>query len=500
MKLVSFSYACFLLATLVCYWGLGALLPPLRIWILLGVSLGFYAFLQPQFLPLLLGLTIVNYIVGRLIGAQVKRGDRLRNDPNAFNFWNRQATYLLVLGIFLNLFILFGFKYVPFTLENLDLIFHLPWADNVAAVLKENLIAPLGISFFTFECIAYLVDVYRGAPATHSFIHFSSYKLFFPKILSGPISRFHYFDNQTKGKPHLFFDQGVEGLWLIASGAFKKVLVADNIGVFVELCATNLERAGSGDLWLFILAYGLQLYFDFSGYVDLALGSAKLLGFNLPINFDFPYFSTSLADFWRRWHMSLGDWLRNYLYFPLGGSRQGLLRTCCNLFLVMFLAGIWHGAAWGYVIWGCIHGVGLAIHRLGDALATRWVWLQQFWASIPGTLIAWGLTQILVFLAWIPFRLPEGQQANLLLQHLWQHQGDIQFEQKIYLEGLQLGRAYFVLLLGLLLVGMVLAYLIQRRWQLHLNWALKLAFVPLCFYVVWIFAPEGNVPYIYFDF
>ncbi len=500
MKLVSFSYACFLLGTLICYWGLGTLLPALRVWILLIASLGFYTLLQPQFLPLLLGLTVVNYIVGRLIYAQLQQSDRLKKSGRSPSFWNRQASYLLTLGVFLNLFILFGFKYVPFTLENVNILFDLPWATDVATVLEENLIAPVGISFFTFECIAYLVDVYRGAPATTSFSHFSSYKLFFPKILSGPISRFHYFDNQTKGKAHLFFDQGVEGLWLIASGAFKKVLIADNIGVYVELCVNNLDRAGSGDLWLFVIAYGLQLYFDFSGYVDLAMGSAKLLGFNLPVNFDFPYFATSLADFWRRWHMSLGDWLRNYLYFPLGGSRQGLIRTCFNLFAVMFLAGIWHGAAWGYVLWGCIHGVGLAAHRLGDAIANKLKFLKAFWKSIPGTIVAWGMTQALVFMSWIPFRLPDGQQANLLLSNFWNHQGDIQFGQKIYFEGLNMGRSYFVLLLGLISLGMTLAYLIQRRWQLNLNWALKLAFVPLCFYAVWIFAPEGNVPYIYFDF
>ncbi|OKH12494.1 MBOAT family O-acyltransferase [[Limnothrix rosea] IAM M-220] len=500
MKLVSFSYACFLLGTLICYWGLGALLPALRVWILLLASLGFYALLQPQFLPLLFGLTVVNYIVGRLIYAQLQRSDRLKKSGRSPGFWNRQAAYLLTLGIFLNLFILFGFKYIPFTLENINIFFDLPWATDVATVLEDNLIAPVGISFFAFECISYLVDVYRGAPATASFSHFSSYKLFFPKILSGPISRFHYFDNQAKGKPHLFFDQGVEGLWLIASGAFKKVLIADNIGVYVELCVNSLDRAGSGDLWLFVIAYGLQLYFDFSGYVDLAMGSAKLLGFDLPVNFDFPYFSTSLADFWRRWHMSLGEWLRNYLYFPLGGSRQGLMRTCFNLFTVMFLAGIWHGAAWGYVLWGCIHGAGLAVHRLGDAIANQLKFIKAFWQSIPGTILAWAMTQLLVFMSWIPFRLPDGQQANLLLSNFWNHQGDIQFGQKIYFEGLSMSRSYFVLLLGLTFLGMALAYLIQRRWQLNLNWALKLAFVPLCFYVVWIFAPEGNVPYIYFDF
>lgn len=500
MTLVSFAYGCFLLVTLIVYWGLGKLWPALRQWILLGASLAFYGLLQPQFVPLLLGLTVLNFFWGRLLGRLGQRGDRQRHLREVFRVWHWEPRYWLGLGIFLNLAVLFGFKYVAFTLRNLAVLWPGLGLGQWAIATEENWLAPIGISFFVFECIAYLVDVYRGAPATSALVEFSAYKLFFPKLLSGPITRFHAFTGQTRRTAGLLFDEGVEGLWLIASGAVKKVLIADNLGVFVELCANNLERAGSGDLWLFILAYGLQLYFDFSGYVDLARGSALLLGINLPENFDFPYFSTSLADFWRRWHMSLGDWLRNYLYFPLGGSRRGLGRTCLNLFVVMLLAGLWHGAAWGYVIWGCLHGLGLAIHRLGDICAQRWRSLQGFWVSIPGTLVAWLVTQGFVFLTWVPFRLPTGTQASLLFQHLWQHQGDLQFAQKIYLEGLRLGRPDFVGLLIALFIGMIGAYGVQRQWQLQLNWAVKVLLIPLCFYGVWLLAPEGNVPYIYFDF
>ncbi|MBV5260682.1 MBOAT family protein [Synechococcus moorigangaii CMS01] len=500
MTLVSFAYGCFLLVTLVGYWGLGRVWPLLRPWLLLGASVVFYGLLQPQFLPLLLGLTVLNFSWGRFLERWGQRGDRPRNHfQEAFRVWHWQRGYCLGVGIFLNLAVLFGFKYVAFTLTNLAWLWPAPWLQQ-GAIATETLIAPVGISFFTFECIAYLVDIYRGAPASTSLLTFSSYKLFFPKLLSGPITRFHYFRGQTQGARGLLLDEGVEGLWLIASGAVKKGLIADNLGVFVALCANNLERAGSGDLWLFVLTYGLQLYFDFSGYVDLALGSARLLGFKLPDNFDFPYFSTSLADFWRRWHMSLGDWLRNYLYFPLGGSRKSLGRTCLNLFVVMLLAGLWHGAAWGYVLWGCLHGFGLGVHRLSVWFTKRWSWLERFWQSVPGLISTWLLTQGFVFLSWIPFRLPTGSQASLLVRHLWQHQGDVQFTQKIYLEGLRLQRADFVGLLLLLLLGMVCAYGVQRQWQLHLNWVVKVALIPLCFYGVWLLAPEGNIPYIYFDF
>ena len=245
-----------------------------------------------------------------------------------------------MLGIILNTLLLLGFKYLAPTVSLLNLdaaVWLMPW----------------GLSFFTFECIAYLVDVYRGSPASDRLLEFAAYKLFFPKLLSGPITRFHSFTGQLKTFSLPPLSQSVEGLWLIASGAVKKLLIADRIGLLVNLSADSLPRAGSGDIWLLAFAYGLQLYLDFSGYVDVARGSALLLGVNLPQNFNFPYFSTSIADFWRRWHITLGDWLRNYLYFPLGGSRNGLARTCLNLMLIMLIAGIWHGDRWGFIVWGC---------------------------------------------------------------------------------------------------------------------------------------------------
>jgi alginate O-acetyltransferase complex protein AlgI len=253
-------------------------------------------------------------------------------------------------------------------------------------------------------------------------------------------------------------------------------------------------------LWLAIFAYGLQLYLDFSGYVDIARGSALLLGFNLPENFDFPYFSTNIADFWRRWHISLGDWLRNYLYFPLGGSRQGLARTCLNLLIIMLIAGIWHGAAWGYVIWGGLHGLALMIHRLTDALSQRFVWMRNCWQSLLGVALGWVLTQSMVFTSWVFFRLPDLKQANWVIQHLWDESGDIQFAQKVYKEALNLDRPQVALLVGGLALSMSVIYTFYRGLKIQLNWPIKLLLVPICLYAVWVLAPGGKLPFIYFDF
>ncbi|MCY7322789.1 MAG: MBOAT family protein, partial [Phormidesmis sp. CAN_BIN36] len=260
------------------------------------------------------------------------------------------------------------------------------------------------------------------------------------------------------------------------------------------------QRAGSGNLWLAIVAYGLQLYLDFSGYVDVARGSALLLGINLPQNFDFPYFSTSIADFWRRWHITLGDWLRNYLYFPLGGSRQGLARTCINLIIVMLIAGVWHGSAWGFVVWGGLHGVALAVHRLVDLRSRQSPPLEKFWQTLPGIVIAWFMTQLMVFSTWIFFRLPNFRDSLVVLQRLVGQSADAQFAQKVYGEAIGLYPFQISLLLGAIVLAMGFAYLLDRGLKLQLTWHVKLFLVPLCLYAVWVLAPEGGSKYIYFDF
>lgn len=496
MTFISLTYALFLVSVLGIFWSVQQ--QWLRMWALLVASIVFYASLQPQYIPLLLAAAWITFRIGQVIGSPPDW--RLEDWQFAQQDWNRQRLKLLWFGIILNVLLLFGFKYVPFVLSSVGSLLGVTALQAGAEWTGQSLIAPLGLSFFSFECIAYLVDVYRGAPAAQQFLKFSAYKLFFPKLISGPITRYQLFATQTQNQPFPTIDRISEGLWLIACGAVKKGLLADNLGVLVDLSFQNLQRAGSGDLWLAAIAYGFQIYLDFSGYVDMARGSAILLGFNLPQNFDFPYFSTSIADFWRRWHMTLGDWLRNYLYFPLGGSRQGLARTCLNLMLVMLIAGIWHGAAWGFIVWGILHGLGLVLHRLTDVLSDRSEPLKHFWQGGLGIVLAWVLTQMMVFFTWIFFRLPDLKDSGLVIQRLWGHPADAQFAQKVYLETFGLEPVQIAFLLGILTALMGIAYTFNRVLKLQINWHIKLLLVPACLFAVWLLAPEGSLPYIYFDF
>ncbi|MBF2026325.1 MAG: MBOAT family protein [Oscillatoriales cyanobacterium C42_A2020_001] len=496
MNFISIPFALFLLCVITLYWSVDD--PQRKMGLLVIASLVFYASFQVQYVPLLLAGTWINYHIGRSLA--LPPDWRVDDWQFAQEDWNRRRLRLLWFGIGLNVLLLFSFKYVPFTLNTVGQAFGWAPAEAIAGWTSENLIAPIGLSFFCFECIAYLVDVYRGAPAAPQFLKFSAYKLFFAKLLSGPITRYHAIAAQMQTQKCPTIDRIAEGLWLIACGAIKKGLLADNIGILVDLSFQNMQRAGSGDLWLATFAYGLQLYLDFSGYVDMARGVAVLLGFHLPQNFNFPYLTTSIADFWRRWHMTLGDWLRNYLYFPLGGSRRGLFRTCWNLLIVMAIAGIWHGAAWGFVVWGLLHGVALVIHRLTDAISNRVERLKSFWQKPSGILIAWVLTQLMVFTTWIFFRLPNLKDSWLVFTRLIGHPADAQFSQKVYLEAIGLQPLQVWLLLGLIVAVMFIAYSFDRILKLQLNWNVKLMLVPACLFAVWLLAPQGALPYIYFDF
>lgn len=500
MNFISFVYGLFLICVLGIYWSLEE--QNLRLWTLFIASLIFYASNQIYYLPLLLTLIFINFRFGLALGQNTSPGKhsldwRISNQQWQFAHadWNRRRLKVLWLGIIFNILLLFSFKYLP-PLFN----FFNPNNINPQSVNNFKALAPLGISFFTFECIAYLVDVYRGAPAAEQFIQFASYKSFFTKLISGPITRYHNLASQFDTLKFPTADTIAEGLWLIARGAAKKALFADNLGIFVDLCFSSLQRAGSFDLWLATFAYGLQLYLDFSGYVDIARGSALLFGLVLPENFNHPYFSTSIADFWRRWHMTLGDWLRNYIYFPLGGSRKGLTRTCLNLSIVMLIAGIWHDAALGWIVWGAYHGLALVVHRLTDVISDRFEPLENFWQNPAGVILAWLITQLMVFTSWIWFRLPNLQDSWLVFTRLWGSSADAQFAQKVYVEALNISQYQLAALLICVAAMMAIAYIFNNRLKLQLNWHLKLLFIPLCLWAVWIFAPEGRLPYIYFDF
>jgi alginate O-acetyltransferase complex protein AlgI len=508
MKFISPAYAIFLCVTLIFYWGI-AKQQSQKLWVIVISSICFYiSFRQIQYFPVILAMILVNYWIGKLLlESQIIEYKEIQDRLGDDYFWRwlprgkQQRKRVLIFGIAFNVLLLIAAKYIPFIVSIFAPI-NPAEIQPVATWLKANFLPPLGISFLSFESAAYLIDVYKGSPATGNLLKYAAYKSFFPKLVSGPITHYHQFAPQLNNLRFPTIERLTEAGWLIASGAIKKTLIADNLAMFIKLVfdPNNLDRAGSIDLWLAIFAFGLQLYLDFSGYVDIVLGTAILFGVNLPTNFNFPYMSTSIADFWRRWHISLGNWLRDYIYFPLGGSRLGLVRTCLNLFLLMLISGIWHGADWGYILWGAIHGIALVIHRLTQTLSERVEPLARFWRSSLGNICGWFLTQLLVFVTWIWFRLPNLSQSNLVFQHLWRYPRDAQFATKIYVENLKLADSQILLILIGITLAMMFAYLFDRVLKLNFNWHLKLTLIPLCLYIVWLLSPAESLAFIYFDF
>jgi alginate O-acetyltransferase complex protein AlgI len=274
-----------------------------------------------------------------------------------------------------------------------------------------GLVLPLGISFFTFEFIHYLVDIYRGDLPVHSFKKFHVFSAFFPTQIAGPIKRFQQFVPSLASVGRFDAPLAREGLWLIGRGLFKKVLLGDRIAPWVNegVRAAGDGAIGTSDAWITMLAFALQVYFDFSGYTDIARGSAGLFGFRIPINFDMPYLATSLADFWRRWHISLSTWFRDYLFFPLGGSRRSMAIVMRNLFITFVVVGLWHGAAWHYVAFGAMWGVGLALQQF---LRGRVSLPQGMVLSVGG----WLFTMLFFLLSLALFRCPDLESAGVMVR------------------------------------------------------------------------------------
>jgi alginate O-acetyltransferase complex protein AlgI len=514
MNFISLVYFFFIGITLIFYWRSQSQQQKLRVMVI--ASLLFYALFYRDRPPLLLifnlallgAIIYVNFWIGKLllesqiIEYRVIQDNLLDRQQSPFLPRTKaERQRVLLIGIVFNILLLLASKYIPFFLTTISSL-GLPQVQATANWYRSTILPPLGISFLTFESIAYLVDVYKGSPATGNLLKYAAYKSFFPKLISGPIAHYHEFAPQLNLLQLPRLEIWIEGVWLIACGAVKKTLIADNLASYVNLVfgEETLTRAGSIDLWLAIFAYGWQLYFDFSGYVDIARGSALFFGIQLPENFNFPYFSTNIADFWRRWHMTLGDWLRQYIYFPLGGSLKGIQRTCLNLLAIMLIAGIWHGPDWGFVLWGGLHGLALVVHRLAIYYSDRQPELKNFWESRWGLLSGWLLTQPFVFLAWILFRLPKPDRSGWVLTHLWGQTADSQFAGKLAAAGISLEHSQLLFyLVGLsLLTGAV--YYARRGLKLELGWKLKSILVPVAFYLVWLLVPAQSSPYIYFDF
>jgi D-alanyl-lipoteichoic acid acyltransferase DltB (MBOAT superfamily) len=306
----------------------------------------------------------------------------------------RRRKITLIASLFVNLSLLGFFKYYDFFAQSLAAL--LASLNITVSIHTLGIILPVGISFYTFQSMSYVIDVYRGqAKPTRNLLQYMAYVSFFPQLVAGPIQRGHHLLPQLERTLVIDKDMIAEGFWLIVWGLFKKVVMADNLAPLVELAFDNPTVSGPVVV-LGTVAFALQIYGDFSGYSDIARGIAKLLGFNLIENFNFPYAATDLRDFWRRWHISLSTWLRDYLYVSLGGNRQGAARAYRNLLITMLLGGLWHGAAWNFVLWGAWHGLGLCAHR-------KWSTNRELSQRTPAWL-GWIATMGFVLYGWLLFR------------------------------------------------------------------------------------------------
>jgi alginate O-acetyltransferase complex protein AlgI len=383
----------------------------LRRGLLLIASYVFYMSWIPLYGALIAGLTAVNY--GLALGM-----DRWRNNAKA----------LFLIGTCFNLGALCYFKYFNFVLSNI-----MQALGFVAAATHQSLtvpdftldvILPLGISFFAFEFIHYLTDVYRGGKPIRGVVDFALFAAFFPSQLAGPIKRYQDFVLQLAKESVFKGEQFNRGIALLLQGLFKKVALADNLALIATRGFSDVSQLGTSDAWLTVLAFTLQIYFDFSGYTDMGRGSALMLGFELPDNFNFPYLARNLQDFWKRWHISLSSWLRDYLYVPLGGNRKGEWSKHKNLVITMVLGGLWHGAAWHFVAWGAIHGIGLVINHIYDRLVSRVAILRAVHATKLGTVVSSIMTLAFVMLCWIFFRADTCTDALLVVRTMfYQHPG-----------------------------------------------------------------------------
>lgn len=368
-----------------------------KAWLVLA-SIFFYGYWNPVYVPLFLLSIAVNYTLG----------SALTRTP----FQGHSRKPLLVLGLVFNLGLLGYYKYANFFVETLNQV-------AGAGFNVVNVILPLAISFYTFQQIAYLVDAYLDESKRYNLVDYSLFVLFFPQLIAGPIVHPQEVLPQFARASYRFRqDDFAVGLTLFLLGLFKKVLIADSVARF----ATPVFGAAAGgaelsliEAWGGALAYTLQLYFDFSGYSDMAIGLGRMFGIKLPLNFNSPYKATNIVDFWRRWHITLSRWLREYLYIPLGGNRQGMARRHANLMLTMLLGGLWHGAGWTFIFWGGLHGFYLIVNHSWQAFGRRTGFTAHL-NNVWGRGLSRALTFFAVVVGWVFFRAESWGAATAVLQ------------------------------------------------------------------------------------
>jgi alginate O-acetyltransferase complex protein AlgI len=374
----------------------------------------FYAWGAPRFAFLLLGSIMVDYLLSLVIfnckfGRWAQQLSAKRGVPV---FYQQLPKILLVVSVVMNIGLLAYFKYSNFFVDQFNVLLHMGGATGFNWV---PVILPIGISFTVFQELSYIIEIYRGnlKPA-RSLIDFAAYLMLFPHVIAGPIVRYSDIATELQSRHHSWENLGY-GFYRFSLGLAKKVLLANYLGALADkifnLAATS--SLPSYYYWWGIAAYALQIYFDFSGYSDMAIGLARLLGFHFKENFNYPYIAQSVTDFWRRWHISLTTWMREYVYIPLGGNRISPGRTYFNLWLVFLLSGLWHGAGWNFIIWGALHGLFLTLDRL------FWLKLSNRWAKWVKIIF----TFFLINLSWVFFRLDNLVQAGNYLKNLFNPSG-----------------------------------------------------------------------------
>jgi alginate O-acetyltransferase complex protein AlgI len=430
-------------------------------------------------------LIVFSTAVDYLLGARLEREQSLV-----------RRKLLLTLSLTSNLGLLGVFKYADFFRDNMCLGLRLLGFD--VSWTSLNIILPVGISFYTFQTMSYTIDVYRGRlKACRNPLDFALFVAFFPQLVAGPIVRAAAFLPQLQRPASMCIDR--RALFLIARGLAKKVLVADNVAVFADAVFKDPSVWPSAIVWMAAVCFYVQIYCDFSGYSDMAIGVGRMLGYHLPRNFDRPYFSRSPTEFWHRWHISLSTWLRDYLYIPLGGNRGGTWMTCRNVMLVMLLGGLWHGASWNFVLWGFLHGLALIAHRAWRASRERHpIQLGRRLHAVYNVL-AWAATQYWMLLAWIAFRVQDsGAMLNAMRKF-------VLFDFDFAVRNVGLGRMSFFSTLAILSAFLALHML--SRWRGGIDqrlarsplWVATPACVMLGMLLYWVW-PLAETPFIYFQF
>lgn len=372
-----------------------------RLWLCFLASYLFYGWWDWRFLGLIATSTVLDFWIGQTLEQTSETNKRKQ---------------LLWLSVAVNLGFLAFFKYFNFFLDSFQvLLTNIGYSGELGSL---QIILPVGISFYTFQSMSYTIDIYHGKiKHEKDWLRFATFIAFFPQLVAGPIVRAKEFLPQFERERKLDHERIIVGLGQVIWGFFKKVAVADSLAPFVDQCFTSPTSFGSLHLLIGVIFYSFQIYCDFSGYSDIAIGLARMMGFDFPKNFRTPYFSKDFSEFWTRWHITLSSWLRDYLYIPLGGNRHGTFNTYKNLMITMLLGGLWHGASWVFVFWGFLHGMYLVVQRL---LGTYWEQFLQ-WIRTPKVvrqLINMALVYVFTCLAWIFFRATDFENALQVISGL----------------------------------------------------------------------------------